>query len=99
MYILTENPEIEPLQVNEDMNEKVTAAMAKLRDRLHLQYALRFPSLASQVRSVLDEAAIEAWVSPFPHLLLPDLVEIKMARLLLPQTKKTEPNWPFAQAA
>lgn len=98
MYVLN-NTEIDSAQVDEDLSEKVTAAMARLRDRLHLQYALRFPSLASQVRNVLDEAAIEAWVSPFPHLLLPDLVEIKMARLLPPQAKSSKPNWSLAQAA
>jgi len=99
MYVLNENPEIESARRGADINEMVAAAMAKLRDRLHLQYALRFPSLAAQVRGVLDEAAVEAWVSPFPHLLLPDLVEIKMARLLLPKVGASGLNWSLAQAA
>jgi hypothetical protein len=62
----------------------VSDAVAQLKQRLQTDYEQAYPDLREIIHLVLDEEETKAWsLSPFPHLLLPDLVETHIARLNL----------------
>jgi hypothetical protein len=62
--------------------QTVTRAVSHLKERMQQDYERAYPSLGNVIRIVLDEEEERAWdLSSFPHLLLPDLVEIHMERL------------------
>ena len=62
--------------------QKLTAAVAELREQLQHDYEQRYPGLGEIIRIVLDEEEAKAWeLSFFPHLFLPDLVEAHIATL------------------
>jgi hypothetical protein len=64
--------------------QTVSSAVALLKQRLQKDYEQAYPDLREIVHLVLDEEESNAWrMSLFPHLLLPDLVEIHIARLNL----------------
>jgi hypothetical protein len=64
--------------------QMVSSALARLKQRLQQDYERAYPDLAEIIRLVLDEEEANAWaLSPFPHLLLPDLVEAHIANLNL----------------
>ena len=62
----------------------VSVALSRLKQRLQQTYERAYPGLREIVHLVLDEEESKAWeLSPFPHLLLPDLVEAHIAKLNL----------------
>ena len=62
--------------------QALTGALSGLKNRLQQNYEQAYPGLGNVVRIVLDEEEEKAWdLSSFPHLLLPDLVEMHMERL------------------
>jgi hypothetical protein len=62
--------------------ERVTSALADLKRRLQSHYEDLHPDHRELVREIVAEAEVAAWdLSPFPHLLLPDLVQVRMAEL------------------
>jgi hypothetical protein len=62
--------------------QKLTRAVAELKERLQHEYEQSYPDLGEIIRIVLDEEEAKAWdLSFFPHLFLPDLVESHIARL------------------
>ena len=62
--------------------QKLTAAVAELKERLQHDYERTYPGLSEIIRIVLDEEEAKAWeLSFFPHLFLPDLVEDHIATL------------------
>jgi hypothetical protein len=62
----------------------VSVALTGLKQRLRQDYERAYPDLREIVHLVLDEEESKAWeLSPFPHLLLPDLVEAHIAKLNL----------------
>jgi hypothetical protein len=64
--------------------QTVSAAIAQLKHKLQTDYENAYPDLREIIHLVLDEEETKAWaLSPFPHLLLPDLVETHIARLNL----------------
>ena len=64
--------------------QRVTAAVAELRDHLQEDYERTYPDLGEIIRIVLDEEEAKAWeLSFFPHLFLPDMVEAHIANLNL----------------
>jgi len=64
--------------------QTVSAAIAQLKQRLQSDYEQAYPALREIIHLVLDDEETKAWaLSPFPHLLLPDLVEAHIARLNL----------------
>ncbi len=68
----------------------VSVALTRLKQRLQQDYERTYPDLREIVHLVLDEEESKAWdLSPFPHLLLPDLVEAHIEKLNLraPETK------------
>jgi hypothetical protein len=62
--------------------QTLSGAVSDLKNRLQHDYERAYPGLGSVIRIVLDEEEEKAWdLSSFPHLLLPDLVEMHMERL------------------
>ena len=62
----------------------IAIAVSKLKTRLQRDYEKTYPELRDIVHLVLDEEETNAWkLTPFPHLLLPDLVEAHVVRLNL----------------
>ena len=65
-------------------HDRVSAAVRGLRLRLEENYRKTYPDLAGIIHLVLDQEEVRAWqLSPFPHLLFPDLVEARIERLNL----------------
>jgi hypothetical protein len=65
-------------------HDSVSAAVRGLRLRLEENYRKTYPDLADIIHLVLDQEEARAWqLSPFPHLLLPDLVQAHIERLNL----------------
>jgi hypothetical protein len=70
--------------------QTVSAAVAQLKQRLQHEYERVYPGLGEIIRLVLDEEEAKAWeLSLFPHLFLPDLVELHIANLSLQPTELT----------
>src|SRR5207237_6573766 len=64
--------------------QTVSVAIAQLKQQLQHDYEQTYPDLREIVHLVLDEEETKAWeLSPFPHLLLPDLVEAHVEKLNL----------------
>jgi len=62
--------------------QKLTAAVAELKEQLEHDYEQLYPGLGEIIRIVLYEEEAKAWeLSFFPHLFLPDLVEAHIATL------------------
>jgi hypothetical protein len=61
--------------------QSLTTAITELRGRLRARYERIFPGQGALIDNVLEEAESVAWCTPFPHLFLPDLAEVRMARL------------------
>ena len=64
--------------------QKLTAAVAELKEQLQHDYEQMYPGLGEIIRIVLDEEEAKAWeLSLFPHVFLADLVEARIATLRL----------------
>ena len=72
--------------------QTVSAAVTQLKQKLQQDYERVYPDLGEIIHLVLDEEEAKAWeLSLFPHLLLPDLVEVHVAKLgLQPAETKHE---------
>jgi hypothetical protein len=100
MFILACQTEKGAHQSEGSADTKLIAAMNQLRERLYLQHSRNLPARAAHICQLVKDAETEAWRTPFPHLFLPDLVEIKMTRLSLLEGKSHQDGTqPFAQAA
>jgi hypothetical protein len=65
-------------------HDSVSAAVRGLRLRLEENYRKTYPDRADIIHLVLDQEEARAWrLSPFPHLLLPDLVQARIEKLNL----------------
>lgn len=79
--------------------QKLHRALAQLTRQLQAQYEQAFPGHGETIQKTIREAQIAAWdLSPFPHLLFPDLVEARIGELAL-QPVYTQPAAAFAYAA
>lgn len=58
-------------------------AVGQLKNRLQQRYERAYPGLGDIIRYVIDEEESAAWdlFFPFPHLVLPDMVEAHFAQL------------------
>jgi len=64
--------------------QTVSLAVTQLKRELQQDYERAYPELREVIHLVLDEEEANAWgLTPFPHLLLPDLVEAHVANLNL----------------
>jgi hypothetical protein len=61
--------------------QSLSTAITELRERLRMHYEHIFPGQKTLIADVLEEAESVAWCTPFPHLFLPDLAEVRMARI------------------
>lgn len=80
---------------------KLSVVISTLKERLRTDYEARYPNQRRLVREILDEAETVAWLTPFPHLFLPDLVEAGIGqRIRTPHTPDAAGvDWSRAQAA
>ena len=72
--------------------QTVSVAVTQLKQKLQQDYERVYPGLGEIIHLILDEEEAKAWeLSLFPHLLLPDLVEVHVAKLgLQPAETKHE---------
>jgi hypothetical protein len=71
----------------------VSNAVARLKQQLQQDYERAYPGLREIMHLVLDQEETNAWeLSPFPHLLLPDLVEAHVAKLNLQPAETRHEN-------
>jgi hypothetical protein len=64
--------------------QTVSVALAQLKQRLQQDYEQAYPDLGQIIHIVLNEEEARAWeLTLFPHLLLPDMVEMHLASLNL----------------
>jgi len=60
----------------------VSVALGRLKKRLQHDYQKAHPDSGEIIDLVLDEEEAKAWeISFFPHLILPDLVDARIAKL------------------
>src|SRR4051812_22980341 len=57
-------------------------ALADLKTRLQRKFELAYPGHSQVIRRAVAEAEQLAWQTPFPHLLLPDLAEVRVSELV-----------------
>ena len=58
------------------------AALADLKTRLQRKFEQAYPGQSQVIRRAVAEAEQLAWQTPFPHLLLPDLAEVRVSELV-----------------
>lgn len=76
--------------------QTVSVAVAQLKQRLQQDYQRAYPELREIINVVVDEEESRAWrLTPFPHLLFPDLVEAHIANLIL-RSRASKHKKPFA---
>ena len=61
---------------------KIVAALGKLKSRLHEKYERAYPGHGQLIRQAVAEAEELAWQTAFPHLFLPDFVEVRLAEMV-----------------
>ena len=61
--------------------DKLANAIAELKTRLQDQYERVLPGQTELVHDAIAAAEALAWLTPFPHLFLPDLAEARIASL------------------
>jgi|SRR6516164_4487238 hypothetical protein len=73
--------------------QTVGIALGNLKQQLQHDYERAYPELREIIHLILDEEEARAWnLTSFPHLLLPDLVEARVAQLNLrpAETKRAD---------
>lgn len=80
---------------NPNFTRTVRAALSQVKRELRQEYERAYPALREIIHLVLDQEEAEAWkLSPFPHLIFPDLVETHIARLNLQPVETRHPFFP-----
>lgn len=69
------------IQVPAQFCRKVVAALNQLKVRLHAQYEQALPGRSLQIRQAVAEAEELAWATAFPHLVLSDYAEARIAAI------------------
>ena len=73
--------------------QTVAIALYELKQQLLRKYEDAYPHLREIIQLVLDEEEARAWeLSLFPHLLLPDLAEARIAHLNSRRAKTKHPD-------
>jgi len=78
---------------------QVAVAVAELKQQLREQYEDQFPSAAKLIHVTIDSAVLMAWETKIPHLVLPELVSEKVARLLNSIATKPHASHPIIAVA
>lgn len=71
-------------QTSTRYRRQVGTALASAKQRLISRYERIAPGKSRRIRHALAKAETLAWAMPFPHLVLPDLAELEVAKLLAP---------------
>jgi len=61
---------------------KLIFSLGKLKGRLYEKYERAHPGRSQLIRQAVAEAEELAWQTPFPHLLLPDFAEVRLAEIV-----------------
>ena len=69
------------LHVSGQFCREVSKALGKLKTRLVAKYERSLPGRSQIIRQAVAEAEELAWATPFPHLFLPDFVEVRLAEI------------------
>ena len=73
----------------------VSVALGRLKKQLRHDYQKAYPDSGEIIHLVLDEEEAKAWeISFFPHLILPDLVDARIAQLGLQPADFTTTEMP-----
>ena len=73
----------------------VSIALGRLKKQLQHDYQKTYPDSGEIIHLVLDEEEAKAWeISFFPHLILPDLVDARIAQLGLQPADFTTTEMP-----
>ena len=73
----------------------VSVALGRLKKQLQHDYQKTYPDSGEIIHLVLDEEEAKAWeISFFPHLILPDLVDARIAQLGLQPADFTTTKMP-----
>jgi len=73
----------------------VSLALGRLKKQLQHDYQKAYPDSGEIIHLVLDEEEAKAWeISFFPHLILPDLVDARIAQLGLQPADFTTTKMP-----
>ncbi len=62
--------------------DKLSQSIKDLKVRLQTRYERHLPGKSALIRRILDEAESVAWCTPFPHLFLPDLAEVRLSQFV-----------------
>jgi len=62
-------------------SRRLVQRIAEVRERLRTRYERILPGCTALIENALEEAESAAWCTPFPHLFLPDLAELRLARI------------------
>jgi hypothetical protein len=98
MNPFTQNEQEEPCRNGREKG-RLGVIITALKERLRADYEARFPTQKRLVREILDEAETVAWLTPFPHLFLPDLVEAGVGQRVPKSPGAGSVNRSQAQAA
>jgi hypothetical protein len=83
----------QPKELSSSYCQTVALAVLRLKQQLQLEHERKHPELREIIPAILDQEETNAWnLSLFPHLLLPDLVEGRIAKLHFDAAK----NQPYA---
>ena len=61
---------------------KLGTALGRLKGKLQEQFEQAYPGRSQLIRQAVAEAEELAWETSFPHLLLPDFAEARLAEIL-----------------
>ena len=76
-------------------SKMVSVALGRLKKQLQHDYQKTYPDSGEIIHLVLDEEEAKAWeISFFPHLILPDLVDARIAQLGLQPADFTTTEMP-----
>jgi hypothetical protein len=80
----------QPEQLSLSYCQTVALAVLRLKQQLQRECERAHPELREIIPAILDQEEKNAWnFSFFPHLLLPGLVEVRMAKLNAPGRRRS----------
>jgi hypothetical protein len=67
-----------------ELSSKIAEVLAKSKTKLQRDFEARFPGQAEMIRQAVAEAEHLAWETTVPHLVLPELAEVKVRQHAIP---------------
>lgn len=73
-----------------ELCSRIAAVLATAKTKLQRDFEARFPGQAEMIREAVAEAERLAWETTVPHLVLPELAEVKVVARAKP--RRVRPN-------